>query len=143
VVEDRFGREIPGTAIELLETCVRLGIPKLVFGTEVIELDEDVRAQLEIASRVRLASTIDKLEFDGHSAFVTFKRYLTSKALSAEESMVLVSLDDQPSLAELAERIQARDHVLRLVRSLEQSRIVNLYLPEDAHVLQRLVSSRL
>jgi hypothetical protein len=35
------------------------------------------------------------------------------------------------------------DQVRRLVRALERARVLNLSIPENAHVPQRLVSNRL
>lgn len=133
VIDDRFGREIPKTRCELLETCVRLRIPKMVFGTEIVKQDRNVCIRLEKASRVQLASAVDRVEFDGCRAYVTFKRYFAPKILVREEGQILTSLDDQPSLEELAERLQVGGHLghlLRLLRSLEQTRMVNVYLPD-------------
>jgi hypothetical protein len=133
-VDNRLGREIPVSAIELLEVCVRLGVPKMIFGNEEIELREEVRRRVESHSRLRLAGGIDCLAFEGSVASVSFKRYLKPKVLSSEESAILAWLDRQPSLSELMgffHKTGPADRVAALVRSLERSRIVELCLPDD------------
>ncbi|HSF30585.1 MAG TPA: tetratricopeptide repeat protein [Candidatus Tectomicrobia bacterium] len=137
IIDDRSGREIPGTPIELLETCVRLGVPKMVFGTQMVELGRELRCRLEMHSRAHLASAVDRVEYGRAGGSVTFKRYLAPHGLSAEEAQILAALGDQPSLAELWQRtrqIGPLDRVVRMVRSLEQSRVIELSLSEDACV---------
>lgn len=146
VIDDRFGHEIPATVGELLDVCIRLGIPEMVFGTERIALDPSRRAQLERAVRVQLGSAVVRVESEGDGAIVTFKRYLTPRRLPGPERGVLDRIGDRPTLEELAARIPEPGRpggVVESVRMLERWRVVNVSLPEDAYVQQGMVPGRL
>ncbi len=94
---------------------------------------------------MRLGSGVARVDFDGPAAVVTFKRYRTLLTLPAEESAILRLLQDRDSPVALAHLSQETppDQVRRLVRALERARVLNLSIPENAHVPQRLVSNRL
>jgi hypothetical protein len=146
LVDDRLGHEMAQTRAELLDTCVRLAVPKMVFDGEVTDLDAPARARLEQEAQVRLGSAVAQVDFDGPAAVVSFKRYRPPLTLPEEESAILRTLQDGESLAALARRMaptQQPDQVRRFVRALERERVLNLYIPENAYVPQRLVSSRL
>jgi hypothetical protein len=129
----------------LLDTCVRLAVPRMIFDGEVTELDAAARARLEDEAQVRLGSGVARVDFDGPAAVVTFKRYRPPLTLPAEESAILRLLQDRDSPVALAHLSQETppDQVRRLVRALERARVLNLSIPENAHVPQRLVSNRL
>jgi hypothetical protein len=145
LVDDRLGHEMAQTRAELLDTCVRLAVPRMIFDGEVTELDAAARARLEDEAQVRLGSGVARVDFDGPAAVVTFKRYRPPLTLPAEESAILRLLQDRDSPVALAHLSQETppDQVRRLVRALERARVLNLSIPENAHVPQRLVSNRL
>jgi hypothetical protein len=133
IIDDQCGGEIPGSPLQLVETCVRLDIPLMIFGTSMVELGQALRRRLEMHSRVRLAGAVDRVACDRSGGSVTFKRYLAPQSVSAEEGQILAALHDQPALAELWQRIPQIgpfDRLVRTVRSLEQARIVELSLSE-------------
>jgi tetratricopeptide (TPR) repeat protein len=133
IVDDRQGHEIPSTFVELVEACVRLAVPAVISERSLHELSAEVRRKLEAESSVRLASSVRSVEFNGGIATVKFKRYFVAKTLSREESKILESLQRRRTILELTEesRVGSLEYTTSLVRSLECSRILNLYLSES------------
>jgi tetratricopeptide (TPR) repeat protein len=147
VVDDRMGQELARTFAELLDTCLRFDVPKMVFDGEVTELGVDVRARLVREAHVQLGPAVAEVEFDGSTARVSFKRYRSPVVLDAADSAILALLPPGTSrtVAEVARGDGAdgdTDRVLPTLRRLQHERILNLFLTETAHVFQRLVSSR-
>jgi tetratricopeptide (TPR) repeat protein len=148
VVDDRLGDEMARTRAELYDTCLRLDVPRMVFAGEIVELDQEVRAELAWQSRVQPGSAVAELQFADGSATVHFKRYRAPLVLTGADAQLLAALPgDRPLLlAELADRLGGGDHpdrVLAAARRLEQARVLAFHLAEDVYVPPRLVSSRL
>ena len=132
VVDDRLGNEIPQGSRELLESCLRLRARGLVFADGRESYDPEERAKLEAGLRVRFGYAVDRIRFTPEGASVAFKRYLAPKGLDPEMSQILALMEDQPSLTELAERLDLShrfDLMLFRLRALERERVVALYLP--------------
>jgi hypothetical protein len=143
VVDNRLGRELPATFGELVETSIRMGAGRMVFGTETLALGREARGHLELASRAKLADAVDRAELAGDGALVTFKRRLPPRPLAEEASRILGALEDEPPLKEVVARLQGvvlPARVIRVVRELERWRILTLTLVGDSDELQRLVS---
>lgn len=135
LVDDRLGREIPADALELLEACVRLSVPKVVFGSVEVELDAARREGLERLSRVRIGAAVAGVELGGEVPYVTYKRYMPPKPISSTASRIIASLDDCLSMQELAKRVCPAESFRAFadaVRSLERERLLEVYLTEDA-----------
>lgn len=133
VVDDRLGQEVATTGPELLETCLRLRVPRIAWGSDAAELNASVSARLETRLRIRPGSAVDRLEFDPLSPCAVFKRYLAPRALTADEHELLSLLDDQPSIEQLRKRTNhSHAAVMSVVRSLERNRVISPYLEDGA-----------
>jgi len=136
VVDSCLGYEIPVTFPELLSTSIRLRIPKIVCGADVIEIDERVRSDTERKLCAMLTNIVQKVESKRDISYVTFKRYYSPKIISKEEYNILSLLNGGISLDHLAEMSGIDLLVLiQLMRSLEKLRIVRLYFPIDKELL--------
>jgi hypothetical protein len=134
-IENCFGSEIPMSPLVMLQACVRLAVPKMMYGTEVFDLNPACRARLEVESRVRLSDAVDRIEGKDHSAAVYFKRYLSPKNLSPEESRILALLNEEPTVKEILDCSGPKaslDELLRSLRLLEKARVVEMYLSAEA-----------
>jgi hypothetical protein len=129
VIDDRLGREMAASAEELLESCVRLRVPKMAFGDTLVALDDEACLRLESCSQVSLANAVSMVEHDDSEATVFFKRYLPPRRLSVPESSVLSFLRGGP--AKMPQVTRACMCTVGSVRELEEARIVNILLPAD------------
>ncbi len=133
IVDDIHGREIPKTAYELLNTCVRLKVPKMIFDTSVVRLNDERRSSLEYEFIAQLSDAVEKVETNGSESLVIFKRYLSPMSLSQEQAAVLASLCQSGSVKELAKncKIAELDQLINMLRILEDSRVINLWISRN------------
>jgi hypothetical protein len=134
IVDDRFGCEVATDTSETLDVCARWRVPRLVFGAQEFDLPHAVHARLEALSHVSAGSAVKEVRLFGRAASVTFKRYLSPKAVFGLEREIVATFPDQPSLQEVAKRLERkwpRDQVVGAVRSLERDRIATLRLPSQ------------
>lgn len=147
VVDDRFGSDLPATRGELLESCMRLRVPRMIFEGRTTWFDWKESGPHEM--RVRLGPGVDHVERTGDRVSVSYKRYRSPVTLSVRESLIvsrLVSdrcegMSFERISMELSSEIDSED-LRRLLLDLEELRIVHLYLSEDGNGLERLVSDR-
>jgi hypothetical protein len=147
LVDDRLGQEMAGTLGELLETCLRLDVPCLQFEQTTLHLEADLRQQLVQRSRIGLSPAVERLEVTADDQVdVIFQRYLPPQRLTGASARLVRAAPDHPTVAALnpdpADPLEG-DDILTLLRTLEQARILAIYLAEDTYDLQRLVSGRL
>jgi hypothetical protein len=146
VVDDRFGREMPVARVELLGSCLRLGVPRMVFEGTMTRFDRRERPLPELRLRLRLGVGVDHVERVGTRASVVFKRYRPPVTLSVRESLIVLRLvSEQPdgvlleTVAEdLAQEIDP-ESLLWMVFGMEKSRILHLYSSENIDGMERLV----
>jgi len=133
IVDDRLGQELPTNASELLESAVRLDVPRVSFEDKSISLSESARAELEMQARVRLGNAVAGVDLSDSCATITYKRGLPAITVPKEVGSLLTKLGVNPSLAELASRIPSISEsgdLLLVLRALEESRLVYLSFPE-------------
>jgi hypothetical protein len=133
-LDDNLGCEIPQEPGELLETCVRLRVPRAIYEGSRFALPLDLRARLEEGASVYVGPAVDRIEVMSTGVQVTFKRYLSTKILLDTEASILAAIEDRPTLEVLCERLPWRPNVpavLQTVRALEQDRLVRLRLRQN------------
>jgi hypothetical protein len=134
VVDDQYGREIPGSKHELLAACLRLGVPQFIFAGETFHYDTADYRQLEEQLRVSVGPAVAWVDRHGEGATVNFKRYLAPKLLSVEESHIVSLLETSLSLRELWGRSAESftwEHFKLMIRSLESDRVLTLALNQS------------
>jgi len=132
VVDDRLGRELPGSALELAGACVRLGVSRMSFDGRVFELDTE---ELELSSAVSIGPAVDLIEAADGAYTVYFKRYLPPAEVAAVEAGLLAGAARRPPMRELArqlDRFLTREEAVACIRTLEQRRMLTVELPDEA-----------
>ncbi|MGZ3459112.1 MAG: hypothetical protein ACXU86_11490 [Archangium sp.] len=131
LVDDRFGRELPSTKRELLEVCLRLGIPRLLFDGSEQLLEDGERERLVLALRLRRAHAVDTAHPGERGIHITFRRYRPPLFLTGPASRLIAEVEDEPTVGALAERLEVTaSAVLRWARELEHARVLELELPD-------------
>lgn len=129
VIDDSHGREIPSTPEELLAACIRLDVRRVAIAGKVIELQGEVRTDIECRLRVQTGCAVDSLVVEGEQVIVFFKRYLDPIILSPEESRLLAMIEASPTLTQLIEcyrEMNSDKPVMQMLRGLEQKRVINI-----------------
>lgn len=129
VVDDLHGREMPATPDELIAACVRLGVRDVAIEGGVMSLSRDERKRIERSLRAHVGCAVENVAFDDGRASVFFKRYFHPIVLTLEESGLLSLAVNGQKVDEILNRYEetaSRDHVLEMLRALEQKRVVNL-----------------
>jgi hypothetical protein len=135
VVEENHGREIPTSAPELLDVCIRRGLRRMVFSDRGVGLDDACRSRLERASLVTLGRAVAGIDVSDSGPRIRFKRVLAPLLLGDGEDRVVSHLSERPSIAGLASRLTsegAGDDVVRLVRTLEAKRALEVHVTASA-----------
>ena len=135
VVEENHGREVPTSAAELLDVCIRRGLRRMVFSDRGVGLDDACRSRLERASLVTLGPAVAGIDGGDSGRRIRFKRVLAPLLLGDGEDRVVSHLSERPSLAGLASRLTtegAGDDVVRLVRKLEAKRALEVHVTRSA-----------
>lgn len=136
VIDDCLGYEIPATVLELLPACVRLEVAKIMIGTCTINIDEHMHSSIERNLWIRLTSIVKNVESDGSEIHVVFKRSYSPRTISSAQARILNLLNTEISLEQLAGICDIEyQELIRILRSLEKSRIVNMYLRNDSNFL--------
>jgi hypothetical protein len=123
---------VPSTPEELLTVCIRLNVQDVAIEGEVIALDAEMRSRIEQSLQVHVGCAVESVSFQSEHAVVCFKRYIPPATLTVEESRLLVMLEDHSEVRDIVRRcegIHSRQNVLRMLRGLEQKRVVNMDLP--------------
>jgi hypothetical protein len=144
VIDDELGMELPTTRGALIASALRLNIATVVFDGRVLQIDPTSRCELACAQHARIGSAVWRIDLDSGSAVVHFKRHLPSRILDCEDTEIVRAIEGCPAVGELAGGRASLATVLRLrerLRRLEQWRVVNLFIPEDANA-QWLVPNR-
>jgi hypothetical protein len=138
LVDDQLGQEMAGTRNELITTCLRLEVSCLRYEQTDLHLDADLCRRLLGCSRVRLGSAVERIEQEEDGVQVLFQRYLPPQRLTGAAARLVNALADHPTVENLlaVTRDATGDATrLPLLRALEQSRILTIYLAEDTHDL--------
>jgi hypothetical protein len=125
IVDDRLGQEMPVIASELLESAVRLQVPRLYFNNVSVALDERLRSTLERQARVHLGNAVARVELSESFATVVYKRGLAPVTIPKEAGFLLTALSDNSFTA-------VSEDLLPLLRALEELRMVYLSFPEES-----------
>jgi tetratricopeptide (TPR) repeat protein len=135
VVEENHGREVPTSAAELLDVCIRRGLRRMVFSDRGVGLDDACRSHLERASLVTLGPAVAGIDGGDSGRRIRFKRVLAPLLLGDGEDRVVSHLSERSSIAGLASRLTSEgtgDDVVRLVRTLEGKRALEVHLTKSA-----------
>jgi hypothetical protein len=141
-IDDRLGQEIPATASELLESCLRLGINRLIFDSQTYQLSDSEKVPMQSECTVQLANGVQSLHKAEDYIKVSFKRYRPAEVFTGQAANILERLAKGPVSYRELDYYPGPVASLTLLRSLELERVVYLDLGEEANVLQRLVSGR-
>jgi tetratricopeptide (TPR) repeat protein len=125
VIDDRLGHDVPTTDVELLESSLRLRGRGLTRDGRRMQLDGPLRSRLEEGLHVALGSAVDRVEPGAGRARVVFKRRLAPATLTAREAKLVSLVDDEPTVAQLRERVATTD-IRATLRGLELRRVVTL-----------------
>jgi tetratricopeptide (TPR) repeat protein len=129
VVDDGLGREMPITKLELLSTCLRLGVRRARYASETVEITSERETALWHCARVRLGPAVRHVELSSGAGRVWFKRYLPPRCLSAAETDLLAQVDGETPIVAIEAKLEGSfDEVLATVRTLEADRVVELNL---------------
>ena len=125
VIDDRFGREIPTTASELVDVAMRRDVRFVRFDDRELFLDADARARLVALSRVRLGPAVDRIDSTESGDTVLFKRYREPLALTSGDAVVVRSLSSGPTVADM---LSLRPVVIDVgaLRRLEAARVITI-----------------
>ena len=131
VVDDAFGRELPVTLAQSVESALRWGAETIAAAGQLITIDPTRKRELERALIVQISQGVAAFETVGNrNAVVHFKRYRSPLTLPEYETAVLRSASDGSTTVG-ALTAQFAD-VLTILRDLERLRVVRLSLPETA-----------
>jgi hypothetical protein len=125
VIDDRFGREIPTTATELIDVALRSQTEIVRFGRRELHLDAEVRERLVLTSRVRLGPAVDRVIPAEGGDTVLFKRYREPLTLSPTDSLAVRSLASAPTIDEMVS-LGSRVSGLEALRRLEDARVLTV-----------------
>jgi hypothetical protein len=132
VVDDRLGRELPASAVELAGACVRLHVPRMSFDGRAFALDVE---EFELSSTLSIGPAVDLIEAAAGGCTVYFKRYLPPAEVSAVEAAVLAGAATRLPVRELARQLDTfvtREEAVACIRSLERRRTLTVEVPEEA-----------
>ena len=139
IIDDDLGYDIPTTIPELLSSCIRLEVPRIVYGKNIIEIDDELHSNLVRELWVKFTGVFEKIVSTGTENYVSFKRYYPPKIISQEESKVLALLNQRMPIEKMQKRCNMKfSNLIKLLRRLEQSRIIKLYLPDDLGYAKKL-----
>jgi tetratricopeptide (TPR) repeat protein len=134
LVDDRLGSGLPGSEVDLLSSCLRLGIGAVRIDGREISLGQADAEPIRCQIRVRLGNAVARVERDPAGDACFFKRYRPPRRLSSPASAVVRQLGAEDRAVPDGARIE-------LLRELERDRIVEIRLPDDLSFerLERLV----
>jgi tetratricopeptide (TPR) repeat protein len=135
VVDDRLGRELAANPVEMIETAVRLAVPRVRYEAVDTELTPALRVALEGSLRVSLSPAVGRvLRHDGEAS-VTFRRYRGAQDLTGDEARLLGLVEEEAPVELLWRRSGTHDPLpsfVRALRTLEWKRVVEIRLTEQA-----------
>jgi tetratricopeptide (TPR) repeat protein len=129
VVDHRLGCDIPSTATELLESCMRLDVPEVLFSRLHLELKPSLRGQVLASMKVRVGPPVERITFDKDAATIYFKRYLSPLTLSLKQSRLLLEMVSGEASDNLVADEDNRARLWQELRELEQLRVVECFVP--------------
>jgi hypothetical protein len=135
VVDDRDGREMATSALELIETCVGRRVRRILFAGEAANLDGPTCQTLERGADISLGPGVDRIDLGTTPVTVTFKRSLSPLALTADEAQLVLALTAsrtpiQQLIRRCGEEPQA-ERVIEIARALERSHVLIFEIAEE------------
>ena len=132
LVDDSLGREMAVEREELIDTCVRLGVPRAHVNGERLELPPVEREAIEDRSHVLQGAAVASIDVApgpggrGHRV-ARFRRYRPPYRLSAVEETILAACRGGATIIELCSRLSLpRAELVQVVRGLERERVVEV-----------------
>jgi tetratricopeptide (TPR) repeat protein len=145
LVDDRLGRELAANPVEMIETAVRLAVPRVRYEAVDIELTPALRLVLEGSVRVSRSPAVDRVLRRNGEASVTFRRYRRPQELTGDEARLLGLVEDETPIELLWRRSGTHDPLpgfVRALRTLESKRVVEIRLTEQACIEHGLLPLR-
>jgi hypothetical protein len=125
-VDDRSGREMAMTENEVLETCVLRTIDAFRVGGTTTVLNAGQRSEIRSKLAIRHSSAVQSVAHKDNLATVYFKRYRRPMTLTnTEADIVMKTRAGAITVAEVGAD-------WAVIRKLENDRVVELSLPENA-----------
>jgi hypothetical protein len=130
-IDSRLGSEIPCTARELLEVCLRLRVPRMTFAGRTVSFDEIGYSVLKRSAIVTMSSAVERVAVDDGCATVFFKRYLLPISLSSDESHAVAMIAGGSSPETITMTLGSFEKGWSLLEGLQEKRIVDISWPDS------------
>lgn len=139
IIDDDLGYDVPDGIPEILGICIRLNLSSMVYGKNVIEIDDNLHLYLERKSHIKFTDVFKKIVTSECKPYVTFKRYYAPKIISDEETKIITCFNHDISIEHLEKKSNIKfSNLIILLRKLEKERIIKIYLPHDLDYLKKL-----
>ncbi len=133
-IDTRYGREMAISALELLYSCIRLGVKHVWFAGKTLTLTPELIHDVTQKSLVSLSAGLAYARFVGPNLCVYFKRYREPVLLSIEQSKLVSLIDTGKTVGDIlaaAQDIGSAADIMAALRSLERSRVVTISAPSS------------
>lgn len=126
--DSQFGNELPVNAKELIASCIRHRVGKVVFGEKKYSFSESEQMRFLMSSKIAICPAIASVDRQKDQIRVYFKRYRTPVLLSGLEKWVLENVHRYADVRQLHVAGNGEDRLFSVLRRLEEKRLITIYL---------------
>ncbi len=128
--DTQFGTEIPISSKELINSCIRYKVSKVIFGTKKYTFTEEEQKKLFLSSKVKLCSAISSIvsSSDKDKLIIYYKRNRKPLILKGIQKKILESLNKVFSVEELLKEHESNNvSILNILNKMEENRLITIY----------------
>lgn len=126
--DSQFGNELPVSSQELLSSCIRYQVSKIIFGEKKYFFTQKEQFDFLLSSKVRISQAIASIDRGENELIVYFKRYKRPINLLEIEKMILENIHLYSSVRCIYEAYKKDDSILKVLRRMEEKRLISIFL---------------
>ncbi|MCG8476333.1 MAG: hypothetical protein MI784_12770 [Cytophagales bacterium] len=126
--DTHFGNELPVSSQELVSSCIRNRISKVVFGESRYFFSENEQLNLLMSSKMKICDAVAFVGRREDLFIIHYKRYKKPVVLSEMEKSILEKTTGNSKVADIYETFGRDDSILDVLRKMEEKRLITIFL---------------
>ncbi|MBD3628758.1 hypothetical protein [Cyclobacterium sp.] len=126
--DSQFGNELPVSSQELLSSCIRYQVSRIIFGEKKYHFTEKEQFEFLLSSKVRICQAIASVKRGENKLIVYFKRYRRPLTLTKTEKTILENIHLYSNVRSIYEAFNKDEFLLEVLRQMEEKRLITIFL---------------
>ncbi|MEX2568117.1 MAG: hypothetical protein WD431_19370 [Cyclobacteriaceae bacterium] len=126
--DSQFGNELPVSSQELISSCIRYQVSKIIFGEKKYLFTNKEQFDFLLSSKVRICQAIASVNRGENKLIVYFKRYRRPMTLSKTEKLILENIHLYSNVSSIYETFKKDESILEVLRRMEEKRLITIFL---------------